>query len=511
MLWRERVEGDLILVRWALLAAATLHLLFSDTVTRPVPGWIGVVAGAVTNAVLVYYMQRSAISIVASAVTQLVDTVVLLLYLAALQGGLRGYLPVYTAMVALSTIRFGRWGAIASGVLGLILTVGIQFAATQAPSATPLPTASANVAAIVANAALLAYLAYLVHCQHLSHRERERELAKRVSEVTVLHDVSSAAHDLKSEDALQNIVEIVTRFMGFQRAALFLTEQVGEAIPHHYHSYRRASGHTRQPVLSMGQALFEAVLLRQQPIVIDGSQSSAEMSDEPALQIAVPLHSDEGPLGVLIADSNDRRSTSRSDMQMLSSLARSAVVAIENASLHRRVARMANHDGVTDLYNHRFFQERLREMLRVADSHWPLSLLMIEIDKFKRYNDTFGHRQGDTALYSLSRALERSTRTLDGTVARYGGDEFVVILPRVGLEDALHVAREIRDQAGDIVTELLSREGLPPVTLSIGVATYPDDAQSAPDLIEAADQAMYTVKHSGGNQVHAHSASQIHL
>jgi diguanylate cyclase (GGDEF)-like protein len=133
---------------------------------------------------------------------------------------------------------------------------------------------------------------------------------------------------------------------------------------------------------------------------------------------------------------------------------------------------------------------------------------MIEIDKFKRYNDTFGHRQGDMALYSLSRALEQSTQAMDGIVARYGGDEFVAILPRIGRDTAHQVTRQIRDQVYEIVTELLAKQNLPPVMLSIGIATYPEDTQSAGDLIDAADQAMYVVKHSGGNHIHAYSDSK---
>jgi diguanylate cyclase (GGDEF)-like protein len=184
-------------------------------------------------------------------------------------------------------------------------------------------------------------------------------------------------------------------------------------------------------------------------------------------------------------------------------------VAIENASLHRRVARMANHDGVTGLYNHRYFQERLRELLDEAEGQWPVSLLMVEIDQFKHYNDSFGHRQGDTALYSLSRALEQSAAPFSGTVARYGGDEFVVILPHVGDREALVAAEEIRDETYEVVAGLLAAQQLPTLSLSIGVATFPGDAGTAAELIEAADRAMYTVKRSGGNGIHVCAWSEV--
>ena len=503
---REQAESDLILLRWALLAVITLYLLFSRNVESPFPGWIAIVVGVATNGYLAYHKQQKTLSLLASIVAQCADILVLQLYTTALQGGMTRYLALYTTMLVASTIRFGIWGTAACSVLGLGISLGTMW---RAQPADYVPTLTVTTVTIVADALLLGYSAYLSYRQHLLYSDRKAELEKRMSEISVLHEASSTAHDLRSEDALQNIVEIVTQFMGFQRAALFLTEGAGEIIPHRYYSYRSKDQRTELLQLSMENTLFDAVLQRRQPIVIDGSQSLPEMGPEPTLQIAVPLHSDQGPIGVLVADSNDRRATSRSDMEMLSSLAKSAIVAIENASLHRRVARMANHDGVTDLYNHRYFQERLREMLSVAEGHWPVSLLMVEIDKFKRYNDTFGHRQGDTALYSLSRALEQSTEPLDGLVARYGGDEFVVILPRIQHSMAVQVSRQIRDQVYAIVTELLAQKNLPPVMLSIGVATYPNDAQTASDLVESADQAMYVVKHSGGNRVHAYSEPKV--
>ena len=503
-LLREQAEVELISLRWVLLAAATFYLLLSGTVERSIFGWIALTVGAAVNGFLVYHGQQRPVSFLASTALHSADTAALLLYTTALQGGIVRYLPWYTIMLIVATIRFGKRGIVVSGILGIVLAVVVGVARPADASILAVTTG-----AIVADAVLLGYLAVQTHRQHVQDQAHTAELEQRVSEITVLHDVSSVAHDLKSEDALQNIVEIVTGLMGFQRAALYLTERTGEMIPRRYHSYRRAARRAGLQPLSIEPPLFEAVLKTQRPVVIDGSQGSLEVGIDAALQIAVPLHSEKGPIGVLIADSNDRRGTSRSDMKMLSSLAKSASVAIENASLHRRVARMANHDGVTELYNHRHFQERLREMLQAPNGPRVVSLMMIEIDKFKLYNDTFGHRQGDRALYSLSRALEQSTASLSGIVARYGGDEFVAILPHLGGMEALRMARQIRDQVYEIVTDLLARENLPTLMLSIGLATFPDDAQSAGELIEAADQAMYAVKHEGGNRVHAYSESRI--
>jgi diguanylate cyclase (GGDEF)-like protein len=504
--WRARAENDLLSARWGILAiAALILLLFREHVARPHLGWVAVGVGLAANGVLAHLAQRRPLPASASLFVQLLFTTLLLLYAAALPGGIARHLSLLSATLVTATIRFGGWGAAGSGMVGLAVTAG-SYLYSHEQTGLALGTTAV---ALAADGALLGYLVYLAREEHLKQQADRVQLQKHISEITILHEVSSAAHDLRSEDALQDIVDIVTGFMRFRRAALFLTDSVGDGLPQAYHSHRRAARGASAGPLSIAPTLFEAVLEHRGPIAIDGSQGRPEMAHAPTLQIAVPLHGDTSPIGVLLADSNDRRRTLRSDMAMLSSLAKSAVVAIENASLHRRVARMANHDGVTGLYNHRYFQERLRELLCEADGQWPVSLLMIEVDQFKHYNDSFGHRQGDTALYSLSRGLEQSAAPFEGTVARYGGDEFVVILPHVGGPEALLVAEEIRDGTYEVVTGLLAAQQLPTLSLSIGVATLPGDARTAAELIEAADRAMYTVKRSGGNGIHVCAWSEI--
>jgi diguanylate cyclase (GGDEF)-like protein len=354
---------------------------------------------------------------------------------------------------------------------------------------------------LVADAALLAYFAYLDVCQAQLWRREEEQLKSMISDLSVLYEVSSAAHDLRSEDALQSIVEIVTQVLGHRRAALFLVGDVQELVPNQYHSGGQPSSR-----IVLEDMLCEQILQQSTPLVIDGSQSTADMSRGPIVQIAVPLHGDQGPLGVLVADCSEHPESSRLEIEMLTSLAKSAVVVIENARLHQRIKQMANRDGVTGLYNHRFFQERLREMLgAAAAAREPVSLLMIDLDRFKQYNDTLGHRQGDAALLCFARALVDCTRTWDALVARYGGDEFVVVLPHMGREQALAVAHVVLNQVYQQAALTLAERGLPPVTASIGVATDVVDAHAAEELIEAADRAMYTVKRDGGNRVHAYT------
>ena len=515
---RLRVEADLIYLRWILLMAGALVLVFSRNVQYPLWGWVAILGGAGANGLFLWRRSRGSFPLPLSILAQAVDIGLLLSFAAALRGGMTRYVAWYTTMLIVATMRFGVWGTVGSaavgGLLGLraivfahqALAVGGAAGVAYALDAGAPPVIGG---AILADAVLLGYLAYVWRAEQLAYQQNEDGLWKRISEFAVLHEVSSAVHDLQSEDALPNSVEIVTKVLNFQRAALFLTDGEMGVVSHEYHSFRRLSDRGDQQAIQLSPQLLQEILQRRDAVVIDGSQESHEAEGGPLLQIAVPLHGAAGPIGVLVADGSDRPDTWRWDMDMLSSLAQSAAVAIENTSLHDRIKRMANRDGLTDLYSHRYFQEQLREMITASAGQWPITLLMVEIDRFKRYNDTFGHRQGDMALQGLSRALEQCTSQWEALVARYGGDEFVVVLPHLDQEEAARIARPLRQQMNDLLTSTLAKQALPPVTLSIGVATYPDHAQAAGALIDAADRAMYIVKHNGGNWIHSYSDSAI--
>jgi two-component system cell cycle response regulator len=173
---------------------------------------------------------------------------------------------------------------------------------------------------------------------------------------------------------------------------------------------------------------------------------------------------------------------------------------IQKALEHARTRRLASTDGLTQVYNHRTFQERLSQEIARADRYSrPLSILMIDVDHFKVYNDTYGHPQGDIVLQDLARLLQEMSRASD-TVARYGGEEFAIILPETDNVSAQKIGERLREQVERY--PFPGKECMPggTLTISIGVATH-GSSGSKEALLQAADKALYTAKHEGRNRV----------
>ena len=214
--------------------------------------------------------------------------------------------------------------------------------------------------------------------------------------------------------------------------------------------------------------------------------------------VVTPLGAEGGCLGVLVFEHGARRG-SRIERRLLTIIERFAshtALALRNAMLLEKVQEAASTDALTGIANRRSFEEALeREIARSARTGEQVSLVMVDLDHFKTLNDTYGHQLGDEVLREVAQALREHCRDMD-IAARYGGEEFTVILPSCGVEEALASATRLWRSVGE-------RSHLPvPLTVSAGVATYPDHAGSGQDLIFAADQALYEAKANGRDRVH---------
>lgn len=219
--------------------------------------------------------------------------------------------------------------------------------------------------------------------------------------------------------------------------------------------------------------------------------------------IACPLLLGERPDGVLRLDSASPASYTQDDLRLLDILLDLVATAMTNARLFAQVQRLAVTDGLTGLLLRRPWLEHLtRELLRAGRSREPLSILMLDVDHFKRYNDTYGHVAGDAILRSLGEWL-RTAVPPGGFAARYGGEEFAVLLPGSARHQAVEVAERLRatvERETDTSTGQRGKER-PRVTISIGIAAFPDDAPAELELIRLADQRLYQAKAAGRNRV----------
>jgi diguanylate cyclase (GGDEF)-like protein len=217
--------------------------------------------------------------------------------------------------------------------------------------------------------------------------------------------------------------------------------------------------------------------------------------------LGVPVMLSQELIGVLAVGSYRLAAFDASDQEILQSIAMQAAIAIDNARHHAEVEWQARHDSLTGAQTHGYFLTRLREQVeRAAKTHSLLSLIMLDIDHFKEYNDSFGHLTGDAILCHAVQAIISNTKAED-LVGRWGGEEFVVALPRCNREDARVVAERIRKSLSEIVVQDERGRQLPVPTASQGIATFPADARDPIALIDAADAALYRAKLRGRNQI----------
>ncbi|MFC1674377.1 diguanylate cyclase [Candidatus Omnitrophota bacterium] len=216
--------------------------------------------------------------------------------------------------------------------------------------------------------------------------------------------------------------------------------------------------------------------------------------------ISIPLISENKFLGILRLDNPSAGFYSQDDLRLLATIGDFGAVAIENGLLFQRTQDLAIHDGLTSLFTKDYFLERLRsEHKRGVRQGLPLSLLMLDIDHFKDYNDNFGHSAGDLVLKDLSGWITGSLKDEKCVISRFGGEEFCVILPGTPKDEAIRIAEGLRRKIEG--TDILLRREKTRITVSIGVAEVPSDVKDEDGLIFKADQAMYQAKQKGRNRV----------
>ncbi len=215
--------------------------------------------------------------------------------------------------------------------------------------------------------------------------------------------------------------------------------------------------------------------------------------------LVLPLLSADEALGTLTLLSLNKGQYRKDTREMLGVICNQVAVSMENALMYKRMETMATTDGLTNLTNHRSFQERFRDLVGRSERHGhQAAMLLFDVDHFKNVNDTYGHPVGDEVLRQVAKVLRDAVRKIDIS-ARYGGEEFAVVLEATDLEGALGLAERIREDVGNLVLE--SDQGTFQITMSVGVSSFPADGADTAILIERADMSLYHAKESGRNQV----------
>jgi diguanylate cyclase (GGDEF)-like protein len=330
----------------------------------------------------------------------------------------------------------------------------------------------------------------------------EKELLKRNKELIIVNTLSSAFISSDNIDlVMEDLIEKVLLITDFHAGWLVMSED------HHLRlkTSKGISPDIRKFIADGSmEALCRDVLRIREPLFIIEPSVIARIpvlrKDSIVFIVAIPLLSNRDAVGLLFLASRVDRELDFDFAALLSLVGNHVSHIIDKLLLFQETQRLAITDGLTGLYNSRYFYKDLDlEIARTERYGSSFSLMLFDIDDFKRLNDTYGHQAGDEVLQELARILKTVSRVTD-VVVRYGGEEFIIILPNTSEGEAIALANRIRRTVEETKIRINMEERVS-ITLSGGIASFPLNASSAKDLLNAADQAMYSAKAAGKNTV----------
>jgi diguanylate cyclase (GGDEF)-like protein len=338
--------------------------------------------------------------------------------------------------------------------------------------------------------------------------EENHNLRQQVGELHTFLNLSKVlSATLDMEELLRLALHLIGRSLHVDAYSLMLLEERGERLVAKAAFGLPADGAVGL-TLRVGEGISGLVAQTGQPMLVPDVSTEARFQEERSFWqqrgafLCVPLRiKGRGLIGVLNAQKPDPPGFRLSDLDLFQAVANQVATALENAQLYERTKELSTHDDLTGLFNRRHFFDHLeKEVQRARRYQRVFSLLMLDLDDFKRYNDSHGHLKGDEALKEVARLLQSSIRRVD-MVARFGGDEFVVLLPEIAKQKAAMVAEKIRTAVELYPFVCSSTQSDGKMTVTAGLATYPEDSQDSVELVDLADRTLYVGKQQGGNRV----------
>ncbi len=340
-------------------------------------------------------------------------------------------------------------------------------------------------------------------------KRTNNNLNERVLELYTLYNISRTLNaSLHVSDLFELVVGLIGESLNVDQYCLMFLDQDRQKLQIRA-SHGMPDSVLVQSEVSVSEGISGRVLASGKPLLLNDISKEEDFFYFPGSGIkegsflGIPLISQESRImGVLNVHKPSVNGFSKSDVRLFTAVAENVSVAIANALTFEQTQELIRKDELTGLYNRRYFFERFeREIYRSRRYNRTISLMMLDIDHFKEYNDQFGHLQGDQALKKMAGVFQQNLRKID-VVARYGGEEFLVLLPETGKTDAIIVGEKLRQA----VTELDFNGDNPrlddcQLTITVGVASIPDDANEPLLALDIADKALYMGKAQGRNQV----------
>jgi diguanylate cyclase (GGDEF)-like protein len=352
-------------------------------------------------------------------------------------------------------------------------------------------------------------------CAHFSLTLENHALRQRLDHhhqhvAALIAAIDRIGRALDSTQLCETIVLETTRLVGAEQGSLMMLDDEQRTLV-----IKAITGVNRKVVeqirIRPGDGIAGKVFATGTPLVVADLETDGRVQREKRPRyktkafMSLPMKLDGRTIGVLnLADKASGAAFGEDEISLISTLATCASVAIERAEFMQQteeLKRISITDSLTGFLNRRYFHERLIEEIERSKRHnTALSLAIMDLDDFKLLNDTYGHQAGDEALKAIARCVHGSIRAID-VAARYGGEEFTVILPQTNKPEARLIAERICEEIAAMTISHQLLEGYERLTISIGLATYPDDAKAPEELIRCADTALYRAKDEGKNRV----------